>query len=60
MYFFESDKPLQWRYTLTRELELLDKGHLKLSWQDWKELSEEELGEQVGSEVNRLLASQEW
>lgn len=38
-----------------RELEVLDKGHLKLSWEDRKEFFEEELGEQVRSEVKRLL-----
>jgi transposase-like protein len=38
-----------------RELEVLDGGHLKLSWKDRKEFFEEELGEQVRSEVKRLL-----
>jgi len=38
-----------------RELEVLDKGHLKLSWEDRKEFFEEELSEQVRSEVKRLL-----
>jgi putative transposase len=38
-----------------RELEVLDKGHLKLSWAERKELFEEELGEQVRSQVKRLL-----
>jgi putative transposase len=38
-----------------RELEVLDKGHLKLSWEDRKEFFEEELGEQVRGEVKRLL-----
>lgn len=37
-----------------RELEVLDKGHLKLSWEDRKEFFEEELSEQVRSEVKRL------
>jgi len=38
-----------------RELEVLDGGHLKLSWKDRKEFFEEELGEQVRGEVKRLL-----
>jgi putative transposase len=38
-----------------RELEVLDKGHLKLSWTERKEFFEEELSEQVRSEVKRLL-----
>jgi putative transposase len=38
-----------------RELEVLDTGHLKLSWEDRKEFFEEELGERVRSEVKRLL-----
>ena len=38
-----------------RELEVLDKGHLKLSWEERKEFFEEELGEHVRSEVKRLL-----
>jgi putative transposase len=38
-----------------RELEVLDQGHLKLSWEDRKEFFEEELGEHVRSEVKRLL-----
>lgn len=38
-----------------RELEVLDRGHLKLSWEDRKEFLEEELGIQVRSEVKRLL-----
>ena len=38
-----------------RELEVLDKGHLKLSWADRKEFFEEELSEHVRSEVKRLL-----
>jgi putative transposase len=39
-----------------RELEVLDQGHLKLSWADRKEFFAEELCEQVRSEVKRLLA----
>jgi len=38
-----------------RELQVLDGGHLNLSWKDRKEFFEEELGEQVRSEVKRLL-----
>jgi len=38
-----------------RELEVLDQGHLKLSWEERKEFFEEELGERVRSEVKRLL-----
>jgi len=38
-----------------RELEVLDGGHLKLSRKERKEFFEEELGEQVRSEVKRLL-----
>jgi putative transposase len=38
-----------------RELEVLDKGHLKLSWEERKAFFEEELGERVRSEVKRLL-----
>jgi putative transposase len=38
-----------------RELEVLDAGHLKLSWEDRKAFFEEELGEQVRSEVKRPL-----
>ncbi len=38
-----------------RELQVLDTGHLKLSWEDRKEFFEEELGERVRSEVKRLL-----
>jgi putative transposase len=38
-----------------RELEVLDQGHLKLSWEERKEFFEEELGEQVRGEVKRLL-----
>ena len=38
-----------------RELEVLDQGHLKLTWEERKEFFEEELGEHVRSEVKRLL-----
>lgn len=38
-----------------RELEVLDAGHLKLSWEERKAFFEEELGEQVRGEVKRLL-----
>ncbi len=38
-----------------RELEVLDEGHLKLSWEDRKEFIQEELIEQVRGEVKRLL-----
>ena len=38
-----------------RELKVLEQGHLKLSWEERKEFFEEELGEQVRSEVKRLL-----
>jgi putative transposase len=38
-----------------RELEVLDGGHLKLDWEERKAFFEEELGEQVRSEVKRLL-----
>jgi transposase-like protein len=38
-----------------RELEVLDGGHLKLSWEERKAFFEEELGEQVRGEVRRLL-----
>jgi len=38
-----------------RELEVLDGGHLKLSWEERKAFFEEELGEQVRGEVKRLL-----
>jgi len=38
-----------------RELQVLDGGHLKLSWRDRKEFFEEELGEQVRGQVKRLL-----
>jgi putative transposase len=38
-----------------RELQVLDGGHLKLSWQDRKEFFEEELGAQVRGQVKRLL-----
>jgi len=38
-----------------RELEVLDEGHLKLSWEDRKEFFQEELTEQVRGEVKRLL-----
>ncbi len=38
-----------------RELEVLDGGHLKLSWSERKAFFEEELGEQVRSQVKRLL-----
>jgi len=38
-----------------RELEVLDGGHLKLSWEERKEFFEEELSERVRSEVKRLL-----
>lgn len=38
-----------------RELEVLDEGHLKLSWRERKEFFEEELGEQVRGQVKRLL-----
>ena len=38
-----------------RELEVLDGGHLKLSWEERKGFFEEELGERVRSEVKRLL-----
>ena len=37
-----------------RELKVLDQGHLKLSWEERKEFFEEELGEQVRSEVKRF------
>jgi transposase-like protein len=42
-----------------RELEVLDKGHLTLSWKERKEFFEEEQGEQVQSEVKRFLEA-EW
>lgn len=38
-----------------RELQVLDGGHLKLSWEERKEFFEEELGEQVRSQVKSLL-----
>jgi putative transposase len=38
-----------------RELKVLNGGHLKLSWSERKAFLEEELGEQVRSEVRRLL-----
>ena len=38
-----------------RELKVLNGGHLKLSWSERKAFFEEELGEQVRSEVKRLL-----
>lgn len=38
-----------------RELEVLAKGHLKLSWENRKDFFEEELGERVRSELKRLL-----
>ncbi len=38
-----------------RELEVLDGGHLKLSWKERKEFFEEELREHVRGEVKRLL-----
>ncbi len=38
-----------------RELEVLDRGHLKLEWEERKAFFEEELDEQVRSEVKRLL-----
>jgi hypothetical protein len=55
VYFFGSGKTHRRRYTLMRELEVLDGRHLKLSWKDRKEFFEEELGEQVRGEVKRLL-----
>jgi len=41
-----------------RELEVLDQGHLKLSWEERKEFFEEELSERVRSEVKRLLEAE--
>jgi putative transposase len=38
-----------------RELQVLDRGHLKLDWEERKAFFEEELDEQVRSEVKRLL-----
>jgi putative transposase len=38
-----------------RELEVLGEGHLKLDWEERKAFFEEELDEQVRSEVKRLL-----
>ena len=38
-----------------RELKVLNGGHLNLSWSERKAFFEEELGEQVRSEVKRLL-----
>lgn len=38
-----------------RELEVLDRGHLKLEWEERKAFFEEELDGQVRSEVKRLL-----
>ncbi len=38
-----------------RELEVLDRGHLKLDWEERKEFFEDELNERVRSEVKRLL-----
>ena len=38
-----------------RELEVLDRGHLKLSWEERKEFFDQELSERVRSEVKRLL-----
>ncbi len=38
-----------------RELEVLSDGHLNLRWRNWKEFFEEELGEQVRSQVKQLL-----
>ncbi len=36
-----------------RELEVLDRGHLKLDWEERKEFFEDELNERVRSEVKR-------
>ncbi len=55
MCFFGSGKTLRRRYTLRRELEVLDPGHLEFSWEGRKEFFEEELCEHVRSEVKRLL-----
>ena len=38
-----------------RELEVLDRGHFKLEWEERKAFFEEELDEHVRSEVKRLL-----
>lgn len=38
-----------------RELEVLERGHLKLSWAERKEFFEEELGEQVRGQVKAML-----
>jgi len=38
-----------------RELQVLDGGHLNLGWEERKAFFEEELGEQVRGEVQRLL-----
>ena len=55
MYFFGGDETHRRRYTLMRELQVLDGGQLKLSWEERKAFFEEELGEQVRGEVKRLL-----
>jgi putative transposase len=38
-----------------RELQVLDRGHLKLEWEERKAFFEEELGEQVRSSVKQML-----
>ena len=55
MYFFRSRQTHRRRYTLRRELEVLEGGHLKLNWEEREAFFEEELGEPVGGEVRRLL-----
>jgi len=42
-----------------RELEVLDRGHLKLEWEERKAFFAEELDEHVRSAVKRLL-EQAW
>ena len=38
-----------------RELQVLDNGHLRLDFADWKEFFETETGEQLGSQLKALI-----
>ena len=53
MYFFGSRQTQRRRYTLRRELEVLDGGPLQLNWEERKAFFEEALGEPVRGEVRR-------
>jgi hypothetical protein len=55
VYFFGSGQTHEGGTPSMRELEVLDGGHLKLSWEERKAFFEEAVDKQVRGEVKRLL-----